>query len=190
MYKSLAHKWVTIFKSQTTISLYILASYSYTPFKKRLKHTNFLFAADSVNKNSLWDIYNQQCLTKKADNHYFKYLWESIKTIIIPYWARVVFKGKGFRMRKFKNSRKLTFNFGHSHWTKLRLRTYFVIFKRKRRQSQYFFCYSNLLFKEICILISYLRKINKYTKRGLRLKKQTIIRRFGKISQMLSAHNY
>lgn len=64
------------------------------------------------------------------------------------------------------------------------------MFKRKRRQSQFFYCYYNLLFEQLCYLISNLRRINKYTKRGLRLKKQPIIRRFGKISQMISAHNY
>jgi hypothetical protein len=190
VYKSLSKNWVTILKNQTAITFYILNNYTYTPFKKKLKYSKFLFTANQVKKNNLPDKYNKQFIIKKFIHYSFNSLWEALKSIIIPYWARVVFKGKGFRMRKFKNSRKLTFNFGHSHWTKLRLRTYFIIFKRKRRQSQYFFCYSSLLFKRICLLISFLRKINKYTKRGLRLKKQSIIRRFGKISQMLSAHNY
>lgn len=31
------------------------------------------------------------------------------------HWTRVAFKGKGFRLRKFKNVNKVTLNFGHSH---------------------------------------------------------------------------
>ena len=179
---------VTLLYNKVFITFFILNKKNYTPFKKHLKSTSYTFTADFQNSSNI-DVYNQLLLTKKQSIS-INTLWEAFQIILIPYWRRVVFKGKGFRMRKFKNSRKLTFNFGHSHWTKLRLRIYFIMFKRKRRQSQYFFCYYYLLFKQICQLIMNLRRINKYTKRGLRLKKQSIRRRFGKISQMLSAHNY
>ena len=180
--------WVTLMQNKTFVTFFILNKKKYTPFKKFLKSTKFVFTADFFDNQQI-DFYNNLILTKKQNTNIIA-LWSAIQIILLPYWRRVVFKGKGFRMRKFKNSRKLTFNFGHSHWTKLRLRTFFIMFKRKRRQSQYFFCYYYVLFQQICQLIMNLRRINKYTKRGLRLKKQGIIRRFGKISQMLSAHNY
>lgn len=188
-FKNISKYWFTIQYNKTIINFYFLNRFGYTPFKKHLKLTRYTFSIDAIQKN-FYDPYNKLSQYKSyIDTKYYQ-LWYNFQTILIPYWRRVVFKGKGFRMRKFKNSRKLTFNFGHSHWTKLRLRAYFVMFKRKKRQSQYFYCYSQLLFTQICQLISQLRRINKYTKRGLRLKKQPIIRRFGKISQMLSAHNY
>lgn len=186
----MSKKWLTVLSKKTLITLFLLNNYNYTPFKKKLKYTKFLFTANHYNVNTLIDNYNKLPLTKNLIYININNLWETVKIIIIPYWTRIAFKGKGFRMRKFKNSRKLTFNFGHSHWTKLRLRVYFIIFKRKRRQSQFFFCYYKLLFEHLCSIIKYLRVVNKYTKRGLRLKRQGIIRRFGKISQMLSAHNY
>lgn len=186
----MSKNWFTILHKKTFITFFILNNYSYTPFKKKLKYTKFLFTVDSHRITTLTDNYNKLTLTKNLININILSLWDAIKIIILPYWTRIAFKGKGFRMRKFKNSRKLTFNFGHSHWTKIRLRIYFILFKRKRRQSQFFFCYYKLLFNHLCNLIKHLRVINKYTKRGLRLKKQGIIRRFGKISQMLSAHNY
>lgn len=59
-------------------------------------------------------------------------------------------------------------------------------FKKLRRQN--YICllkkYSQLkLFKNN---IKFLKRLNFYTKRGLRLKKQFIRRRFGKISQVVS----
>lgn len=31
------------------------------------------------------------------------------------HWLRIAFKGKGYRLRKFKKYNKVTLNFGHSH---------------------------------------------------------------------------
>nr|YP_010147334.1 50S ribosomal protein L6 [Thuricola similis]QQP22145.1 50S ribosomal protein L6 [Thuricola similis] len=188
-WRIISQKWIVFLYKNTLINFFIFTTNTYTPFKKKLPATKYSFTTDKFFYN-FFDTYNQvsYCKNYIIKNH--NMLWSQIKIIILIYWKRVVFKGKGFRMRKFKNSRKLTFNFGHSHWTKLRLRTFFIMFKRKRRQSQYFFCYYKLLFDQICLLIMNIRRINKYTKRGLRLKKQPIVRRFGKISQMLSAHNY
>lgn len=188
-WRLLSNKWIIYKYKKTIINFFIFTKNSYTPFKKHLHTTNYSFTADYLFYN-FFDSYNNISIYKNYIKKSYKLLWYQLQTIILIYWKRVVFKGKGFRMRKFKNSRKLTFNFGHSHWTKLRLKTFFILFKRKKRQSQYFFCYYKLLFEQICLLIMNLRRINKYTKRGLRLKKQPIIRRFGKISQMLSAHNY
>ncbi len=103
------------------------------------------------------------------------------------HWIRVIFKGKGFRLRKFKQFNKLTFNFGHSHWTKIGLGMADFFFKKIRRQN--YIClikkYSQLkLFKKT---IKFIKLLNVYTKRGLRLKKQFIRRRFGKISQVVSS---
>jgi hypothetical protein len=103
------------------------------------------------------------------------------------HWMRVSFKGKGYRLRKFKKINKLTLNFGHSHWAKVVLDNNIFFFKKIRRQN--YLClskkYSN--YKHIKLSLKFFKKLNSYTKRGLRLKKQFIRRRFGKISQVVSS---
>jgi hypothetical protein len=122
--------------------------------------------------------------TKYTDIFKFDtYLLKSLST----HWVRVIFRGKGFRLRKFKSINKLTLNFGHSHWTKIGLYRFEFFFKKIRRQN--YIClikkYAQLkLFKKI---IKKVKSLNVYTKRGLRLKKQFIRRRFGKISQVVSS---
>lgn len=103
------------------------------------------------------------------------------------HWARVAFRGKGFRLRRFKSHNRLTFNFGHSHWSKMALSSSEFFFKKIKRQN--YMCliksYDQLkLFKKT---IKFLKKLNVYTKRGLRLRRQFIKRRFGKISQVVSS---
>lgn len=99
---------------------------------------------------------------------------------------RVVFKGKGFRVRLFRSLNKITLNFGHSHWTKFKLLNTWRMFKL-RRQNYILLAYSNKnseLFKKD---ISTVKIMNRYTQRGLRLKKFCIKKRFGKISQYISS---
>lgn len=103
------------------------------------------------------------------------------------HWFRVSFRGKGYRLRKFKTHNKVTLNFGHSHWAKLALNRGLFFFKKLRRQN--YICaatgYDN--YKELKFGFKIFKKLNTYTKRGLRLKKQYIKKRFGKISQVVSS---
>lgn len=103
------------------------------------------------------------------------------------YWFKIVFRGKGYRFRKFKNTNKLTCNFGYSHWSKILFNNKLIYIKKQKKQK--FFCitidyFEFKIFKDIFKTI---KKLNCYTKRGLRLKKQYIKRRFGKISQVVSS---
>lgn len=108
-----------------------------------------------------------------------------LKSVSI-HWTRVVFRGKGFRLRKFKNYNKLTLNFGHSHWAKVTLSINYFFKKLKRQNYLALFNHYTELhtFRSI---IKQIKPLNVYTKRGLRLKKQYIKRRFGKISQVVSS---
>jgi hypothetical protein len=112
-----------------------------------------------------------------------KYILKSFST----HWMRVAFKGKGFRLRKFKHVNKITLNFGHSHWTKLALYPTKYFFKKIKRQNYICFVRSYYQLKFFKIHIKTIKQLNVYTKRGLRLKKQFIRRRFGKISQVVSS---
>lgn len=109
-----------------------------------------------------------------------------LKTYTI-YWIRVVFKGKGFRLRRFRNTSKVTFNFGHSHWTKLGFNSSQYWFKKLKRQNYLFFASNFFKLQALSYTLRFIKSLNVYTKRGLRLKKQYIKRRFGKISQVVSS---
>ncbi len=103
------------------------------------------------------------------------------------HWMRVSFRGKGYRLRKFKGYNKITLNFGHSHWAKLALLPDLYFFKKLRRQNYLFFMKDYSLYKYIKTDIKFFKALNVYTKRGLRLRKQFIKKRFGKISQVVSS---
>ena len=128
------------------------------------------------------------------NDFYSKDCWSSFKKIknffnktLVTHWVRVIFRGKGFRVRKFKNINKLTFNFGHSHWAKVGLDAKNFFFKKLRRQNYICLLKNFKQLKVFQLTIKFVKNLNVYTKRGLRLKKQFIRRRFGKISQVVSS---
>lgn len=104
----------------------------------------------------------------------------------IIYFLKIVWRGKAYRIRFFKKSSKFTFNFGHSHWLKLiynrnfnfykiRNQTYLVIFHIRKQ--------ANIIVEKF----NHIKIMNKYTKRGVRIKTTPYIKRFGKISQVNSS---
>jgi len=100
---------------------------------------------------------------------------------------RISFRGKGYRLRKFKKLPKVTLNFGHSHWAKIALDKNLYFFKKIRRQN--YLCTTKNYddYKFFKTDLKFYKALNVYTKRGLRLKKQYIKKRFGKISQVVSS---
>lgn len=128
---------------------------------------------DIFNKITTWHFY----LNSR------RYLFTKFLTI---FWHRVVFKGKGFRVRVRREDSRITLNFGYSHWTKLKFLENWDFFKLYRQN--YIIFTSNLYDSQnFCLLVSRIKVMNRYTLRGLRLKKQPIKRRFGKISQYVSS---
>ena len=112
-----------------------------------------------------------------------KFLLKAFST----HWMRVSFRGKGYRLRKFKKFNKVTLNFGHSHWAKLALITGRYFFKKIRRQNYICTAKSYIDYKLFKNDLKFFKALNVYTKRGLRLRKQFIRKRFGKISQVVSS---
>lgn len=129
---------------------------------------------DNINSNQFIIHYNNSLFT-------INYIYNFINTC-----GRIVFKGKGYRVRIFKKNKKITLNFGHSHWTKLKAYKNWSFFKL-RRQSYVFFGVNYLHFLKFSKELSLVRIMNRYTQRGLRMKKQSIKKRFGKISQYISS---
>lgn len=143
----------------------------------------YLFA----NTNNHWDSLNLQYtgfyLKKKLKKKLFLKIF--INCFLFQ-WARLAFRGKSFRVRNFCNKNKFTLNFGYSHWTKLKLLNNWAFFKKKR-QNYIIYTYTLKDFLYFKRFFPYIKFYNCYTMRGLRLKKQFIIRRFGKISQHISS---
>lgn len=134
----------------------------------------------------LYDNFNS-IITGKATRHVKSvYLFKFFLYSFIVVWARIIFKGKGFRIRNFQKDLKLTLNFGHSHWDRVKFYRYWFFWKIKR-QNYLIVAYSDVYFHLFLSIFPNIKLLNRYTKRGLRLKRQAIIRRFGKISQHISS---
>lgn len=126
-------------------------------------------------------LYDKFCVSKARQLNQFL-----LKSFSV-HWFRVSFRGKGYRLRKFKTNNKVTLNFGHSHWAKLALDRETYFFKKIRRQNYLCSAKGYSFYKDIKFGFKVFKKLNTYTKRGLRLRKQYIRKRFGKISQVVSS---
>lgn len=126
-----------------------------------------------------------------SDNNVINKLRKFFAHSYIIYFLKIIWRGKAFRIRFFKKSKKFTFNFGHSHWLKLVYNSNQFNFYKIRNQS--YLTMFNLR-EHISFIIekfNNIKKMNKYTKRGIRIKTTPYIKRFGKISQVNSSlHNF
>lgn len=121
-----------------------------------------------------------------STNFKFWRFWKKYYTYtFITYYLKIIWRGKAYRVRLFKKSSKFTFNFGHSHWCKMTFSTP-VKFFRLKRQSYLALASTKTQVREIKDFFKSIRIYNRYTRRGIRLKKSPYIRRFGKISQVNS----
>lgn len=162
---------------------------------KEISSNNIIIKSNAINLNIFlfantykrWDNLNLQYtgFYLKSKNK-LKLTLKIFINCFIFQWARLTFRGKSFRVRNFCNKNKFTLNFGYSHWTKLKFLNNWAFFKKKR---QNYIIYTFLLkdFMYFKRFFPYIKFYNCYTMRGLRLKKQPIIRRFGKISQHISS---
>lgn len=98
------------------------------------------------------------------------------------------YHGKGYKIKKFNKLSKITFRFGRSHWTKLLFNKNFVLIKRTKKNSYCCISIKNNTFLSFKLLIKRIKGINKYTKRGVRLTRQFVKKRFGKVSQASSVY--
>lgn len=147
------------------------------------KINKIFFINCDFNKKLLFTFYTKEYY-KKIFNTYY------INSYII-FFLKIIWRGKAYRVRFFKKKNKFTFNFGHSHWYKIVFfKKFFQFFKFKRQK--YFVIYKCRHDRFFLIkLFNNIRKFNKYTRRGIRIKNTFFLRRFGKISQVNSIlHSY
>lgn len=112
---------------------------------------------------------------------------EIVRSSIILYWKKILFKGKSYKIKLASKNTKITLRMGFSHWTKFRLHNFSGSIRKYKRQKFIIFTYSFYSLYRFLGQLTKIRPINPYTKRGLRLTQQYIKRRSGKLSQVLSS---
>jgi hypothetical protein len=113
-------------------------------------------------------------------NYYFTYSF-------LTFFLRIIWRWKAYRVRYFKKSNKFTLNFGHSHWCKILFEPQFIWFFKLKRQNYVIFFSTREEISFVTDFFSNIRAMNKYTRRGIRIKQTPYIKRFGKISQVNSS---
>jgi len=126
---------------------------------------------------SVTHLSNKNPRLKKLKNYY--------KWTFSFFFFHFMWRGKAFRIRFYKKNNKITFNFNHSHTTKLIYGDNYS-FAKLRRQLYLilFYDYSDLF--TLPGIFQKIRVYNKYTKRGIRIKQLPYRIRFGKVSQVNS----
>jgi ribosomal protein L6P/L9E len=104
-----------------------------------------------------------------------------IKTWNVYFFQKIKFTGKGYKIKKKKKSIK--FFFGRSHLTTIFFKK--ISIKRLTKYKLFFFTKKYETVKFINSLIKKIRKINIYTKRGLRFSRQKIYKKTGKKSSYM-----
>lgn len=159
--------------------------YSFLKFNKIIFYTIYI-----------QDFYKIILVSTYYKFNYFNYsnYWSYIKRnqhkilykLLFILWDRIIFRGKGFRVRIFRDNKKITCNFGHSHWTKLLFNKQWDFIKLQR-QNYLIFTYFITNTTLLRLVLPKIRLVNRYTLRGLRYRRQQIQKRFGKISQYVSS---
>jgi len=96
------------------------------------------------------------------------------------FFEKISFKGKGFKLTSKKKTRFIHFLFGHSHIKTIFLKK--VKMKRLTKYKYFFKSKHKYDLKSSVRMISNIRPLNIFTKRGLRINRQFVYKRKGKKS--------
>jgi len=115
----------------------------------------------------------QTIFTQKINKNFFNnflFTWDNF------FFSKLYFLGKGFKLKKFKNS--IYFNFNTSHINFLLLNK--TIIRKIQKKKLLIFSKNLKHLNNINNTIVNIKKINPYTKRGLRKTKQIIYKKKNK----------
>jgi len=115
------------------------------------------------------NIINKKILDKNFLNN-FLFTWENF------FFSKIYFLGKGFKLKKFKNTTYFNFNYSHINL----LVTKKTIIKKIQKNKLLIFSKNLTNLNSLSNLIVSIKKINPYTKRGLRKTKQIIYKKRNK----------
>lgn len=132
-------------------------------------------------------------VTYNMDAYFFKHIkfiykyWYGTYNF---YWLRMVWRGKAYRVRFKKKKRKLLFNLGHSHWTRIMYKKIeYNTIKIKRRVYMFYFKHKYSI-DEVCNTFVKLKKFNQYTLRGARIVQRPLKKRYGGKVGFNKLHDY
>lgn len=121
----------------------------------------------------------------KKNKNDLKYLFKNkIKWI----FKKFKYHGKGYKVKKFNSLSKITFRLGKSHWTKVLFNQNKITIKRTKKNTYTCITTNRYSLSRLQIMVKKIKGANIYTKRGLRLNRQTLKKRFGKVSQASSIY--
>ncbi len=114
--------------------------------------------------------YNNRKIYNKKFLNNFLFSWDNF------FFSKIYFLGKGFKLKKINNN--IHFNFNYSH-IKLIINQNAII-KKIQKTKLLIFSKNLQNLNKLCKLIQNIKKINPYTKRGLRKSKQIIYKKKNK----------
>lgn len=117
------------------------------------------------------------------NNLNFKKINNFLKTFESYFFVKIKFKGKGFKIKFNKKLKLIKFYFGKSHITIFKLKKI-----KLKKVTKYKFVLKGLNFSKLkrkASEITWIKPVNVYTLRGIRLSKQLIRKRKGKKSSYI-----
>lgn len=116
-------------------------------------------------------------------NYSFNRVNKYLKTFEIYFFIKIKFKGKGFKIKFNKKLKLIKFYFGRSHITFVKLKKI-----KLKKITKYKFLLKSLnlaKLKKNSSKITYIKPVNLYTLRGIRISRQFIKKRKGKKSSYM-----
>jgi ribosomal protein L6P/L9E len=139
------------------------------------------------NKNIKIDLETYCIKIKTKHNHEnninFKQINKFLKTFEFYFFLKIKFKGKGFKIKFNKKLKIIKFYFGRSHITFFKLKKI-----KLKKVTKYKFVLKSLNFNKLkkkSTEITWIKPVNVYTLRGIRISKQLISKRKGKKSSYI-----
>lgn len=141
-------------------------------------YNNTFFCLLCFDKNVSLQLISDKCINVKH-NHLKKILNKNITKFLLQFYfykfTKIKFAGKGYKIRKnMKQSMILLFNRAHTTtiWWK-------NIFIKKLKKYKIYIKY-NYNFINVCTEIVNIRYVNVFTKKGLRMSRQILMKKKGK----------
>lgn len=144
---------------------------------------NFAFSKNNV-KIDL-NTYSLKLLkiNKTNNNYNFKEINKYFKTFEIFFFIKIKFKGKGFKIKFNKKFKLIKFYFGRSHITLFKFKK--INFKKVTKYKFILKSMNLAKLKKKSSEITFIKPVNLYTLRGIRLSRQIISKRKGKKSSYI-----
>jgi ribosomal protein L6P/L9E len=166
---------IIILEKNYSKNLYIILYNDNLYFKIFFKIIKSIKKLIKIDKSSnIIELINKDLINNKNNNNLNLFF----KGLNYYYFSKIKFKGKGYKMRFYEDGKFINFHFGTSHKT-------IVQYKNTKLNilGKYKFILLNSNYHSLQNVIKktlYIKYINIYTLRGLRLSKQIILKRTGK----------